>query len=261
MDDKAPTAGQRVRFERWFAELSAVSAATMGAFVRRFALEGKSAVSIASGLCAEELALAAAGMRVTCIEPAPERLVFAREKTKGQTLAFHALRHQDFESRETFDLIYTSCPDDWAKSSLAAVVPEDYLRFLNRFSHPGSVFVAKLWSSEFTRDVTSSHWFAPAVAERLRRRTPFRLREVWTTATGQRVMLVCTRERPQIGPADGFADWASRFSDPGRLAAAFPEDSMAAPTPVQRLVPYGLRLRHIARRLRNTVRRRVREAQ
>jgi hypothetical protein len=259
MDDKAPTLAQRSHFERWFWPLYQASQATMGDMARRFSLQGARAVSIGAGLCAEEIALAKAGVDVTCIEPAAERVSFAREKAAelGQELQFRTVGIRDFADDAGFDFIYTSCPDDWTQGSLAAAVPDDYLRLLARFSRPGAVFVAKLWSYEYTRDVTSTDWFACAVAERLRRHTPFRLREQWVTQSGLPTMLVAARERADLGPADGFENWAARFNDPGRLKVAYAEDEVVAPSVAQRLVPYGLRLRHVARDVRNAVRRRV----
>ncbi len=233
------------------------------ALAARFDLPGKRALALASGSAAEEIALAQAGVAVDVVEPMAPMVELARERTAALApsapLEFHVCRAQDYDAAGRYDLIYTSCPQDWMSSDFRLLVPDDYMALFARYAAPRCVLVVRFWSASYSHDVLSSTWFPKALAERFRSRSDFALREYWLGASRKYAVAVVTRGYGELVPGEGFAATvAARFGEPSSLQGRWPAGVAVAPSPQERLTPHILAVRHAIRAVRMRARKRAR---
>lgn len=225
------------------------------ALVARFDLAGKNAVSIGSGICAEEACLMACGVRVDCIDPNKAALDFGKAMLaeRGLEAAFHDCPHSRFESARRFELIYTSAPGDWVHSDIRKALPDAYLRFFDEFGAERAAVVARLYGIRHRPDILGSPWYRRLLAARIAEGSSFRLREYWLSDDAMSATIVCTRNIRDLADGAGFSAASARLGSPSRLVWALTADDGVRLTARDRVGPYVT----MARRIPGALRRRL----
>jgi len=168
----------------------------------RFDLRHVKIVSIGSGYGAEEVLFSELGdNNIYCIEPDElSRTVcnhFINTLNVKKIRLYNATA-QSFESKEKFDVMYTSSPSDWMATDFRECISERYIQFINTFGKERGIVIFRLYGGNYDKYVVSNSWFLKSLILKINRKSKYKLMEYWISDLENESIIIASS--PDVTP-------------------------------------------------------------
>lgn len=225
--------------------------------IKRLKLYNKKVVSIGSGFGAEEILLSQLGNNyIDCIEPDNfSRKVHTNliNKFGIEKIQLHNSTVQSFDSKEKFDLIYSSSPSDWMCSDFRNIIPQKYINFFNKFGADKSFVVLKLYGGNYHEDILRDNWFLKSLIEKFNKKSKYRLIEYWLSKSEKMTTVIASNYLLELSEDPMFKFCSQRTGEISDLKYKFSSSNNVKLYKYEKITPYIIVLKRLIEKVKNRI--------